>query len=167
MGELSRMSVRHHHVAAFEFVGTSLDTRDVVFWLAADLQLEFRVSLRLVGCKVLSHFIRWQLSDGAIERDRLALAPTHEIADRHAASLAKQIPAGHVDSRFDIGVTEQGPVHHIVDNTERGRIKTDEMRGEFSDAGASSGCEGGQVERSERADFTDSSSPVYTEMMLP
>ena len=62
-------------------------------------------------------------------------------------------------------MAQQRPVHELVDRPERGRVLSDQRRGQLADAGPRAGPERRQVERSQWTDFAVTREAVVGEQL--
>ena len=81
------------------------------------------------------------------------MTPAQQVADRKTGTFTQEVPAGHVDTGFDVGMAEQGPIHDQIDLADFARIGADQMRGKLGHTGAHAGPIGRQIERPKRTDL--------------
>ena len=123
------------------------DALDVNVGIAADFELESRVTLGAVPGDPLRHGVGRFLRDRAVQADAFAEPPAQERADRQPGGLPEDVPARDVDPALDVRVALEGGVHAVVELQQLARVEADQVRGELAQPGPDALGVGGQVER--------------------
>ncbi len=146
MLEPARVGIGHKNVTPFQFCGNGVNSRNIeIDIVTANLELEAAVALFAVAGYLGCHFFGRFLRDCSIQLNAVSEATTEEFANRHPGRFAKNIPAGHIDRGFHIGVSFQGDVHASIDSTDFVGGGTKKVRAEFVDAGSCALPEGGEI----------------------
>ena len=74
--------------------------------------------------------------------------------------FSQDVPAGDVDARLDVGVAFQRRCHLSIERAQLRRIRAEQMRRQFSDAGADAVGISRQVKGTQRADFAVARNPA-------
>ena len=82
------------------------------------------------------------------------------MTHRPVQHFSGQIPARHVQRRLDVGVPKQRCVHQGVDLLGLGRILTEQMARQLTDARPCTGPKRGQIKRSQRANLAKPTQPL-------
>ena len=85
----ARVRVGDEHFSLRKHVGRCVYALDVVSRVAADLELEFRVTVRAVPGNVFRHLTGRPLADCAVQRHAVTKPAADKIAHRFAADLAE------------------------------------------------------------------------------
>ena len=153
MHEPAGVGIGHEDVTALQLGRDGADALDVCLRIAADLELKFPISLRPVAGDLAGHGFGGFLRDGAVEQELFAVAAAEQVADRLAGCLAKNIPAGHIESGFNVRMPFERGVHVAVELRQLRGILADQRRGKHLDTGTRALGVGRQVDRAKRADF--------------
>ena len=145
------IGVGDQHVARLKLFRGGENARDVGFDVAAHLQLKFGVALRAIHADHFRHGFRRILRNRAVQREIVAETAAQKHRDGLAAGFAENVPAGHVDRRFHVGVPAHFLIHDALHDADLGRIEPDQLRRELRDSRARTRRVSGKIRGSERA----------------
>ncbi len=147
------IGVGDQHIAALQFSRDGADAVDIGIGIPSHLELELGIAFRAVERHLLRHLGRTLLRNRAIQGERIAVAAAHQRRCRKAGSLAENVPTGHVQRRFHVGMAAHGGVHPRIQYAESRGIAADQLRRQLRNAGARAARIGGQIRRTQRTDF--------------
>ena len=104
MGKPAGVGIGDEHVARDQDGGDGPNSFDVGVGIGADFELKAAIAFGAVGGDGVCHFGWRALGDGAVEDEVFAVAAAEEDTDGLAGGLAENVPAGDVDTGFDVGV---------------------------------------------------------------
>ncbi len=107
------------------------------------------------------HPVRQLLRDRAVEHDAVLHPATQKREQRKVRRLAEDVPAGDVQGRLDMRMTEQRAVHDAVDPVKVAWVLSDEVGDEFRYARPYPGGVGRQVGGPQGAAFGVSRNPGF------
>ena len=147
------VGVGDQDIARLEFFGHGANALDVGVRVRADLQLKAAIAFGAVTGHSRRHGVGLISRYGAVESDPLAVTPAQQGRYRLAGDDAQDVPAGHVDGRFHVGMALEEGVHAAVEFFQLDGVLAQQVRRDLGDACPRSGGVGGQVDGAERADF--------------
>ena len=127
----SGIRVGNQFVTGVQFGRDFLDSLDIDIGVATDFELKTSIALRRVTGDFFGHCFGRLLGNRPIQNKIFAESATHQIANTGPGRFAQQVPARHVDPRFDVGMPFQGRVHHLVERPQFSRFHSDQMGCQF------------------------------------
>ena len=154
------ISVGNQRLAVPKYVRCRPDPVDVTGRIPANFKLKLSISLLSVARNILSHLGGGALADGAVKFYRFPEASTQQMANRSVQHLPRQIPASHIQRGFHIRVTQQCLVHQVIDFLQLGRVLSENMRRQLTDACPGPCAECRQIEWAKRTHLAETGESV-------
>jgi hypothetical protein len=118
--------------------------------IGAHLDLDAGIAFPHIFPGALGHGVGTVLRHRSVELHALAEPAAREFRQRQPCSLAGQIPACHVDRRFEPSLPHHDIVQDGVDTVQLARIGAEQCRQKLGHSGANAGGEGFGIEGAER-----------------